>query len=432
MTLITQQKLLDAFNKQANPILTMEFDYAKLQQNIKGARIVLMGEATHGTHEFYAHRAEITKQLILQQGFDAVAIEGDWPFAYTVNTWVKRVEPGPLEQALAGFKRFPSWMWRNTVMQDFLSWLQAFNQQKSGFLSDQVGFYGLDLYSLHASIQAIIDGLSPLDPPSADRARSNYACFEWGEEPQAYGYAVAHGLITPCAHLVNEQFLALQQTYEQALEKDSWDRQERYFCLMQNALLVKDAELYYRTLFQGPVSSWNVRDQHMLDSLVAIDQYITHQKRRPARIVVWAHNSHIGDARATEMSQQGEHNLGQLVRQAYGKQCAIIGLTTYQGSVTAASQWGQAPLYKIVNPALPASYEFIMHLLQTPDFWVSFSSDSLVAQYLNALEPRLQRAIGVVYRPDTERSSHYFYTQLAKQFDLLIHFDTSQALKPMD
>jgi erythromycin esterase-like protein len=407
-----------------------EHDYDDLLDLIGDAQLVLLGEASHGTREFYRERAKITEQLITEKGFMAVAAEADWPDAYRVHRYVNgRSSDSTPTQALDDFKRFPTWMWRNTEVLEFVGWLRSYNDAQEAC---KVGFYGLDLYSLHASMQAVLEYLQKTDPAAADRARSRYACFDHvGEDSQRYGYTAAFGLSPSCEEEVLAQLSDLQRHTEEYLRRDGFVAEDELFYAEQNARLVANAELYYRTMFQGRVSSWNVRDQHMADTLQALRGHINRRYQRP-KIVLWAHNSHLGDARATEMRDQGEINVGQLIRERYGREAVLIGFSTYEGTMTAASEWDGPVERKRVRRALPGSYEALFHeiaLKSDPNFMVTWD-DPDVLTLLS--ERRLERAIGVIYKPETERLSHYFYATLPAQFDALLHFDKTHAVDPLD
>jgi erythromycin esterase-like protein len=403
-----------------------------LMDLIGDARIVLLGEATHGTHEFYLQRAEVTRLLIQEKGFNAVAVEADFPDAYRVNRFVRVTgKDRSAEEALSDFKRFPLWMWRNTEVLAFVRWLRQHNEPLS--TRDRCGFYGVDLYSLGSSIEAVIRYLQKVDPEAAKRARDRYACFGnhhgLNIDPQHYGYAATLGLTKSCEDEVVAQLTELQRKAREYLSRDDFIAADEQFFAEQNAALAKNAEKYYRTMFAGAVSSWNVRDQHMAGT---IDALIRHLDRvaPPAKIVVWEHNSHLGDARATAMGEEGELNVGQLVRQKYGRDAVLIGFTTYTGEVSAADDWGEPVQRKRVRPALAGSYEELLHNSGLRQFYLTMRDDRDLAAALR--EPLLERAIGVIYRPRTERASHYFRARLSDQFDAVIHFDTSRALEPMD
>ncbi len=394
------------------------------------ARLVLLGEASHGTHEFYAARAEMTKRLIEDKGFRAVVVEADWPDAYRVNRYVMgRGDDGSAEQALRGFERFPTWMWRNTVVSDFVDWLREHNARIAA-PQERTGFYGMDLYSLYRSAEDVIRYLDKVDPDAARRARERYSCFEQhGTEGQEYGYSAAFGSGSPCEQEAVAQLVDLQRHATEHAKRDGLVAEDEQFFAEQNARLVRSAEEYYRTMFGGRVSSWNLRDQHMVETIEALGGHLGQQRGAPAKMVVWAHNSHLGDARATEVASVGEWNVGQLLRERYPGQCRILGFTTYTGTVTAADDWGEPADCKRVRPGLDGSVEKFLHDIRADDFWTSFEDPDLVRVLRSAM---LERAIGVVYRPRTERRSHYFRARVADQFDAVIHIDRTTALEPLD
>jgi erythromycin esterase-like protein len=392
-------------------------DYDALLGRIGEARFVLIGEASHGTHEFYRERSRITRRLIAEKGFAAVAIEGDWPSAARVNRYVRGAGTDTsAAMALDGFERFPAWMWRNTDVLQFAGWLRRHNDALPAG-AQRAGFYGLDLYSLFESISAVLRHLERADPAAARLARERYACFDrFGRDSQRYGYAAAFGASKPCEDEVVAQLVEMRRR----AAAGGGDPDERFYA-EQNARLVRNAEEYYRTMFHGHVSSWNLRDSHMAETLEALARHLT--AAAPAKIVVWAHNSHVGDARATEMGARGEHTLGQLLRQRYPGQTALIGMTTFRGSVTAAADWGAGAERMRVREALPESHEARLHGMGLPAFWLSTEE---------LRERRLQRAIGVVYLPQSERMSHYFHATLAEQFDFILHFDETRAVEPLE
>jgi erythromycin esterase-like protein/predicted phosphoribosyltransferase len=406
-----------------------ELDLRPLLDLVGGRRCVLLGEATHGTHEFYRLRAQLTKRLIVEHGFSAIAVEADWPDAYRVNRYVRGVGTDvEAIDALSGFKRFPAWMWRNADVLDFVGWLRAHNDGCDP--ESKVGFYGLDLYSLHASMQAVLQYLDHVDPEAARRARHRYECFEaFGEDPQAYGYAASFDLSANCERAVVQQLMELERSREELLRRDGLLAEDEQFQAEQNARVVKNAERYYRTMFSGQVSSWNLRDTHMADTLDGLLAHLPGRDLGP-KIVVWAHNSHIGDARATQMGAAGEINLGQLTRERHPGDTVLIGFSTYEGTVTAASHWGAAAERKRVREALPESYEALFHATRMPGFSLVLSELGEAAGALR--EARLQRAIGVIYRPDSERISHYFRARLPEQFDAIVHVDQTRALEPLE
>ena len=408
-----------------------------LEDLIGDARVVLIGESSHGTHEFYDARAQITKWLIEEKGFTAVAAEADWPDAYRVNRYVRGTgdDQSP-EEALRGFQRFPAWMWRNTVVRDFVGWLRWHNGRCAADGRRQTGFYGLDLYSLHRSADEVIGYLERVDPAAAARARARYACFDHsdGDDGQAYGYAAAFGAGPSCERQAVEQLIELQRDAAEYLRHDGQPAEDELFYAQQNAITVRNAEAYYRGMFRGRVTSWNMRDAHMAQTLGALLEHLDrHGGSEPAdvaKVVVWAHNSHVGDARATEVSADGQLTIGQLAREQYGESCRLIGFSTYSGTVTAASDWGGVAQRKVVRPALPGSIEELLHETGRPSFIVPMHDGSPAAQALEVV--RLGRAIGVIYLPQTERQSHYFHVRPSDQFDAMIHIDSTRALEPLE
>jgi len=425
---LSQSVLTKAVRKAAQPLRGAADDYDSLLEFIGNARFVLIGEASHGTHEFYRERAQITKRLIREKGFDAVAIEADWPDAYRVNRYVRgRGDDAEAIDAMEGFKRFPTWMWRNADVLDFVGWLRNHNDSKRPGQA-KVGFYGLDLYSLHASMEAVVAYLDKVDPQAANRARQRYACFDmYGEDVQAYGHATGLHLGHSCENEVITQLIELRRNAAEYAHKDGRLVEDDHFFAEENARLVRDAEHYYRTMYRGEVSSWNLRDRHMAETLESLVGFLG-REGSATKVVVWAHNSHLGDARATQMGVRGEWNLGQLVRQRYAHDAILVGCTTYEGTVTAASDW-DAPAERIrVRPALPGSYEALFHDADLERFLLILRGHRVAGLG----EPRLERAIGVIYRPETERISHYFHASLPVQFDAVLHFDRTRAVEPLE
>jgi erythromycin esterase-like protein len=412
----------------ARPIRGAADDYDSLLKLIGSAQVVLLGEASHGTHDFYRERARITRRLIEEEGFGAVAVEADWPDAYRVNRWVRgRGTDRTGLEALGEFERFPRWMWRNRDVLSFITWLHDHNQQQPE--DRRAGFYGLDLYSLFASMQEVIRFLEKVDPNAAARARYRYGCFDaFGEDTQAYGYAASFGVTSSCEDQAVQQLLDLQHRSVE-LARGSGTSGDDLFSTEQNARLVKNAEEYYRSMFKGRVESWNLRDRHMAETLEALLSHLS-GTGHPARAVVWEHNSHIGDARATDMGEGGEWNVGQLAREGLGDDAILVGFTTYKGTVTAASDWDAPAERKRVRPGLPGSFEALFHTVGVPDFLLPLRGDARLASALGAT--RLERAIGVIYRPESERLSHYFGARLSEQFDAVIHLDETRAVEPLD
>jgi protein-L-isoaspartate(D-aspartate) O-methyltransferase len=384
------------------------------------ARVVCLGEATHGTAEFYTMRARITQTLIERKGFTAVALEADWPDAQRLDQYVRgtTVEPHP-EQV---FDRFPTWMWANRQVMEFVDWLKDHNHAIPD-PARRAGIYGLDLYSLHRSIAAVLRYLDGMDPEAARIARQRYGCLDpWQQDPAAYGAAVLAGRYRACEQPVVDMLTELARKRFRLAEQDP----ERFFDAERNAQLVARAEQYYRVMYYGPAASWNLRDEHMFETLAAV---LAH--RGPdARAVVWAHNSHLGDASWTEMASRGEHNVGQLARSRFGEDAYLVGFGTDHGTVAAASDWDGPMEIKRVRPSHERSYERVCHDSGVPSFLLQLRTGAPDLRRQLAVE-RLERAIGVIYRPDTELQSHYFHANLARQFDEWIWFDETRAVEPL-
>jgi protein-L-isoaspartate(D-aspartate) O-methyltransferase len=390
-----------------------------LLERIGDARVVLLGESTHGTSEFYRMRARITRELILRRGFRMVAVEADWPDAAAID---RHVRGRPRARSWVPFSRFPTWMWRNQETHELVEWLRHYNEEVAD-PALQVSFHGLDLYSLHTSAAEVITCLERVDPGAAVVARERYGCLTpWQGDPAAYGRAALIERLASCEAPVVSMLAELFQR-RLAAESDG----DALFDARQNARLVAGAERYYRIMYYGAVESWNLRDQHMFDTLTQILEH-----REPgAKIVVWEHNSHIGDASATEMGARGEHNLGQLCRRTFADDVCLIGFGTDHGTVAAASDWGGAMDVMAVRPSHGASYERIFHDSGVPAFLLHLREPSRDALREELAPARLERAIGVIYRPDTELISHYFQAVLPDQFDEYVWFDESRAIEPL-
>ena len=419
------QMAVDAVRRAARPLDGSDSDYDALVERAASAQLVLLGEATHGTHEFYHERARISQRLIEEHGFDAIVVEADWPDAYMVDRFVRNDDDaGGAERSLRGFRRFPQWMWRNDDVVALAEWIRARNASYADV--EHAGFYGMDLYSLHTSIDAVLDYLWKTNPDAARRARDRYSCFDhFGDDPQAYGYATSRGAES-CEEAVVHQLLELVR----APRAESYNPRaiDEHFFAEQNARLVRNAERYYRAMFRGRASSWNLRDTHMADT---VDALLAHLGRdgHEARLVVWAHNSHLGDARATEMGARGEVNVGQLLRERHGDRVMSVGFTTHTGTVTAANDWDEPAEVKQIVPSLLGSHERVLHDAGLRNFSLAFDHGDIRRAFR---EPRLERAIGVIYRPETERPSHYFHARLSDQFDAVIHFDETTAVRPLE
>jgi erythromycin esterase-like protein len=403
-----------------------EQDLDQLLDLVGTARIVMIGEATHGTHEFYDLRASLTRKLIAQHGFAAVAIEGDWPDALRVDRYVRRQgDDDAAHDALAEFERFPTWMWRNTDVAAFIDWLRGWNSQRGP--EQRAGFYGLDLYSLHASIRAVLSFLEEADPAAARIARERYACFDHaGGDPEHYGMQAQFGLADSCEDEVVVQLVEMQRRH--AARSGRMPNGDGWFHAMQSAHVIKDAEAYYRAMFGGRSVSWNLRDTHMGDTLGLLAEHLG-ARGQPAKLVVWAHNSHVGDARATAMGAGGELTLGQLMRQRHPREVLLVGMTTHTGAVRCAHDWDGMAVPERVRPSLAGSWEAAFHDAGLPRFYVTAAA---LARAVGDRAERLHRAIGVVYRPETERRSHYYEARLAEQYDVVIHVDVTHAVKLFD
>lgn len=428
-------ELIDAVGKHAYVLGGALSDYDPILDAAKDRHLVLIGEASHGTHEFYKSRAEITQRLIDELEFDAVIVEADWPDAYRVNRYVssRQSETGA-DQALQDFERFPTWMWRNLDVKAFIEWLYAYNLScriDGNDLTRTIGFYGLDLYSMSTSIHAVIDYLEKVDPRAAKQARVRYSCLDhFMDQPQAYAYATEYGLAESCEREIVSQLVDLRKRAFEYLQQDGLVARDEFFCAEQNAKLVKNAEQYYCSMYRAASSSWNIRDKHMFETLQDLSAHLSDELQREARIVVWAHNSHIGNAAATEMNSRGDINIGQLVREQYHDDALLVGFSTCRGFVTAASDWDAPIERKQIREPIAGSYEDVFHHVNYKQFMLDLRDANKATDLL--MEPRLQRAIGVIYRPETERQSHYFYSCLPEQFDFLLHYDVTDSVKPIE
>ncbi len=396
--------------------------FAERFDRYAGARVVLLGEASHGTSEFYRARAAISRRLIERHGFNIVAAEADWPDAATVDRYVRHRRKR--EGEIAAFERFPTWMWRNAEVDDFIRWLRDYNAVRP--YETMCGFYGLDLYNLSGSMRAVLDFLDEQDPELARLASKRYGCLEpWAENPAAYG---RHSLMEGYAHCevgVVEMLRALLEHHVDCLgpECDEWlDAQS-------NARLVKNAEAYYRVMYHGAADSWNLRDTHMFETLCRLLE----AKGPDSKAIVWAHNSHIGNAAFTGMGMdRDEINIGYLTKEQFGEQARLIGFGTHTGTVAAADDWDEPMKVKRVRPSLPGSHERASHDSDVPRFLLDLRESEIDARLADSLgEARLERFIGVIYRPESERLSHYMEASLARQFDAWVWFDKTTAVTPL-
>jgi protein-L-isoaspartate(D-aspartate) O-methyltransferase len=395
--------------------------FAALFDRFADARVVLLGEASHGTSEFYRARAAISKRLIEEHGFNIVAVEADWPDAASVDRYVRHRPRRDGEEA--AFQRFPTWMWRNEEVDEFIRWLRRRNEGRA--LADMAGFYGLDLYNLAGSIRAVIDFLDEADPDAARDARERYGCLQpWSSEPAAYGRMALNEGFGRCEPGAVQMLKDLMERRMDCMGEEC----EEWLDAAANARLIRNAEQYYRVMYHGSAESWNLRDTHMFETLCQLLE----AKGPESKAVVWAHNSHIGNAAHTEMGQVREElNIGQLVKERFGQRARLIGFGTHAGTVAAADNWDEPMTVMNVRPSLEGSYERVCHDSGVPRFLLDLregASDELVEPLL---EPRLERFIGVIYRPQTERWSHYAQAVLPNQFDGWAWFDETKAVTPL-
>lgn len=409
--------------EEAEPIDSIETAaIGPLLERAGAARVVLLGESSHGTSEFYRMRTRITQELIERFRFDFVAVEADWPDAAQINKYVRdQSSEGP--PGFTPFSRFPQWMWRNQEVHELVEWLRTRNLDRRD-PDSRVGFHGLDLYSMFTSIDMVLRYLDSVDPDAAEVARARYGLLTpYQTDPAAYGRAVLTGAYTSCEETV---VVALKDMLKQRVDYALRDG-DRFFDAAQNARVVANAERYYREMYYGSAASWNLRDTHMFDTLQSLFAYYGPD----ARGIVWEHNSHVGDAAATEMSARGEFNVGQLCRSAYEEDAYVVGFGTHTGTVAAAADWG-APMQRMqVRPSHPESYERVFHDSGVPAFSLHLRSPHRQAIRDELMNARLERAIGVIYRPETELQSHYFRATLPRQFDEYIWFDESSAVTPL-
>jgi protein-L-isoaspartate(D-aspartate) O-methyltransferase len=395
-------------------------DVGPLLERIGDCPVVLLGEASHGTSEFYRMRAHITRELIRRKGFTVVAVEADWPDAARVDAWVRHRPPAP--PAFVAFNRFPTWMWRNREVAAFTDWLRDHNAPLDP--GARVSFCGLDLYSLFTSRDVVLGYLDRVDPEAAAVARTRYSCLSpWEHDPASYGRAVVTGRFAGCEPGV---VATLTDLLRERLDYAAGDG-DAFLDAAQNALVVADAERYYRVMYYGSVDSWNLRDQHMFETL----QTVRAHRGPGTKVVVWEHNSHIGDASATEMGARGEHNVGSLCRREYGPDAFLVGFGTDRGTVAAATDWGGPMEVKAVRPSHPRSYERVCHDSGVPAFMLHLRDPRRDEVRTELASPRLERAIGVIYRPETELQSHYFQAVLPRQFDEYVWFDSTTAVTPL-
>jgi len=414
----TEQQLVEVLRQHATPLPAIDDPaFADPFDQFADAKVVLIGEASHGTSEFYRARAQITRRLVERHGFTIIAAEADWPDAAKIDHFARHLQPSTWVDE--GFKRFPTWMWRNQEVAEFVGWLRSHNEPLAP--EERVEFRGLDVYSLGSSIREVLDYLDRIDPQAASAARRRYGCLSpWHEEPAIYGHKVMLGEPS-CEDAVVEQLRALLDQRLEYLERDGGS----FFNAERNARVVLAAEQYYRAMYQGSAESWNLRDRHMFDTLRALLEH----RGENAKAVVWAHNSHIGNAASTSMGWGGEFNIGELCRTAFGRDAVLIGMATDRGEVAAADNWDEPMQIKQVRPSRPDSWEQLFLRTGVASSLTTWRDDASLRQTL--ARPRLERAIGVIYRPATERQSHYFQAILSEQFDALIWLAETTAVTPI-
>jgi erythromycin esterase-like protein len=397
---------------------------------IGDARFVLLGEATHGTHEFYRERARITRRLVEEKGFNLIVLEADWPDAFRVNEYVRgRGKDRSAEEAVSGFTRFPRWMWRNADFRDFITWVRAYNESRAPG-GGGVGVYGMDFYSLTDSADAVVEYLRRVDPEASKRARDRYNCFSgYRDRPEQYGYDLATRARGSCEKAATEQLREMERRVTDWRNRPDKKADDDLLSAYHNARVVKGAEAYYRLMYYQNFSTWNLRDSHMAGTIQELVRHRDSLGADKAKVVVWAHNTHQGDARMTESGRAGELNVGQLMREFHDGNTVLVGFTTYSGEVMAASEWGEGGRKMKVRPALDESYSALFHRTGVPNFLLVFRGNERLTQALAG--PRLERAIGVVYLPGTERRSHYFESEMSRRFDAVIHLDVTSAVEPL-
>jgi erythromycin esterase-like protein len=425
---VSHDALIEAVQSRAHPLRGARDDYDPLFELIGDARFVLIGAASYGTHEFDRERARLTKRLIQEKGFTAVAVEADWPDADRINRYVRGVGgDADAARALEGFKHFPTWRWRNADVLDFVGWLREYNDAAPPG-SPKVGFYGLDLFSTSASMAAFVSYLEGIDPAAAERARKRCTSFDLcGEYARSCGGGEAIPLNrsvekAAIAHLVDRRRIE----GESMLRAVGSAADDQFYADFNDPLL-QNAGYYYRTMCRGGSCSWSLRDCHMSETLDALVAFL-HRDGPAPKVVVWAHNLHLGDSRATEIGLRGQSSLGQFVRQRHGRDAVLVGLTTYEGTVTAASHWDGPAERKQLRPAFSPSYEALFHEASREPFLLCLRGDRVASLG----ELRLERAIGAIYRPETDSTSHYLYASLPVQFDAVVHLDRTRAALPLE
>ena len=403
-------------------------DYDDIVEMVGDDHFVLLGDSTHGTREFYRERARLTRRLIEEKGFTIVALEANWPDAYQLNEFIHGRGASTAAAAVKTFSRFPQWMWGNSEVQELIEWLRTYNAAPEA-ARQPVGIYGIDLYSVVRSMDDVVEYLGSVDPPAAKVAADRYGCLRRYREDDLvqYGAEVAARTRASCKAAVTAQFTEMTQRVAAAADRHR-PGDDRPFSAWQNARVVTNGEAYYRTIQDGSVASWNLRDHHMADTIDALSRHLDEEAGgRPAKVVVWAHNSHLGDARVTARAGAGELNVGQLMRQRHGGRTLLLGFLTHSGTVRAADRWGAPGREHSLRPAMPGSFAAIFHELGIPAFTLRLRGSEAAARALAGTRP--ERFVGVIYMPGSERQSHYFDVDLARQFDAVVYIDRTTALR---
>jgi len=413
----------EAMARIARPIHG-EHDLDRLLDGLAAARVVLIGQVSYGSQELNDLRGTLTRKLIAERGFAGVAIAGGWPEAIRVDRYVRGLgDDDSAARALAGFERFPTWMWRNADVAAFAEWLATWNAQRP--TDRRAGFYGLDLYSMYVAIRSLLSFLDDADPAAARAARELYAGLDQVAGPGVRDGAGGLEIAASCEDEVVAQLVEMQRRH--AARSGRTPTGDGWFHAMQASHVLKNAESYYRALLRGRVA-WNVRDGRMADTVDMLGEQLG-TDGAPAKLVVWAHNRNVGDARATAMGDAGEITLGQMMRQRHPGEIALIGMTAHTGTVTCARGWDEPAQVAAVPPSADGSWELLLHDSGFPRFYVTAGS---LRRTLGDRTERLQRAIGVVYRPEVERHRHYHASRLADAFDVIIHVDASRASHAVD
>jgi erythromycin esterase-like protein len=414
---------------ESRPITQDPSDYDPLLELIGDNRFVLLGESTHGTSEFYRERARITRRLIEEKAFTVVAVEGDWTDAQDVDDFIHGRGAATPEAALSTFDRFPSWMWNNREAADFIGWLRDHNANLAE-TQRPVGFYGLDLYDVTGSAAEVTAYLDRRDPAAAARARQQYRCFDRLQTDALleYGRRVAVGERRSCAEPVAAVFDELTARVA-ANEREARPADEALISAWQNARVAMNGDGYYRAVYAGGTFAWNLRDQHMADTIDVLSRHLAAGEPGGAKVVVWAHNSHLGDASATARASEGEWNVGQLMRQRHDGATVLVGLTTYEGTVRAAGSWGDRSKVHRLRQARQDSVASLFHETAAPAFLLIVRARDHLRRLLQG--ERLERFVGAVYASGSERTSHYYHADLAHQFDAVVHIDKTTAVTPI-